>query len=68
MTEMWRPIKGYEGVYEVSNTCKARSIDRHDRRGVFHKGVELKIRMYEDERFIRLPQMDSQKTAAWIAF
>ena len=30
MTEMWRPIKGYEGVYEVSNTCKARSIDRHD--------------------------------------
>ena len=54
MTEMWRPIKGYEGVYEVSNTGKARSIDRHDRRGVFHKGVELKIRMYEDERFIRL--------------
>lgn len=54
MAEVWRPIKGYEGVYEVSNTCKARSIDRHDRRGVFHKGVELKIRMYEDEQFIRL--------------
>ena len=54
MTEVWRPIKGYEGAYEVSNTGKARSIDRYDRRGFFHKGVELKIRRYEDERFIRL--------------
>lgn len=28
MTELWKPIKGYEGIYEVSNTGKVRSLDR----------------------------------------
>lgn len=28
MIEEWRPIKGYEGLYEVSNTGKVRSVDR----------------------------------------
>lgn len=28
MTEIWKPIKGYEGFYEVSNTGKVRSLDR----------------------------------------
>lgn len=25
---MWKPIEGYEGIYEVSNTGKVRSVDR----------------------------------------
>ena len=28
MEEVWKPIKGYEGLYEVSNTGKVRSLDR----------------------------------------
>lgn len=27
--EIWKEIKGYEGFYEVSNTGKVRSLDRH---------------------------------------
>ena len=29
MIEEWRPIEGYEGLYEVSNTGKVRSVDRY---------------------------------------
>ena len=28
MQEIWKPIVGYEGLYEVSNTGKVRSVDR----------------------------------------
>ena len=28
MIEEWRPIEGYEGLYEVSNTGRVRSLDR----------------------------------------
>ena len=27
--EIWRPIEGYEGLYEVSNTGQVRSLDRY---------------------------------------
>ena len=27
--EIWRPIEGYEGLYEVSNTGRVRSVDRY---------------------------------------
>ena len=26
--EIWKPVKGYEGIYEVSSTAKIRSVDR----------------------------------------
>ena len=26
--EIWKPIKGYEGLYEVSNLGRVRSLDR----------------------------------------
>ena len=29
MIEEWRPIEGYEGLYEVSNTGQVRSLDRY---------------------------------------
>ncbi len=44
MKEIWRAIKDFPG-YEISNTGKARSIDRQDSRGRFLKGKELKIRV-----------------------
>ena len=28
-TEIWKPVKGYEGLYEVSNMGNVRSLDRH---------------------------------------
>jgi hypothetical protein len=44
MEEVWRPIKRYEGLYEVSSYWRVRSVDRYDRRGTFHKGRILRIR------------------------
>lgn len=29
LSEVWRPVKGYEGLYEVSNLGNLRSLDRH---------------------------------------
>ena len=29
MEEIWKPIKGYEGIYEVSSLGRVRSLDRH---------------------------------------
>lgn len=29
MTEIWRPIKGYEGLYEVSNKGRVKSLERY---------------------------------------
>lgn len=40
--EKWRPVKGYEGIYEVSNTGKCRSLDRFVRNrngGFVRKGT-----------------------------
>lgn len=46
MNEIWKPVVGYEGYYEVSNTGKVRSVDRIviDKKGrqYFRKGTELK--------------------------
>ena len=28
-TEIWKPVKGFEGLYEVSNLGNVRSVDRH---------------------------------------
>ena len=41
--EIWKPIEGYEGLYEVSNTGRVRSIDRYDSRNHFRRGRILKL-------------------------
>ena len=45
MSEEWRPIEGYEGLYEVSNTGQVRSLDRYVKysngRIHLHKGKVL---------------------------
>ena len=42
--EIWRPVVGYEGLYEVSSYGRVRSLDRYDRRNQFRKGKLLKNR------------------------
>ena len=42
MNEIWKPIEGYEGVYEVSNLGRVRSLTRIDSRGRLREGVVLK--------------------------
>lgn len=42
MIEEWRPVKGYEGFYEVSNMGNVRSLDKIDKNGRSLKGKILK--------------------------
>ena len=45
MTEAWRPIPGYEGIYEVSSLGRVRSLDRviirKDGQRRFYRGVMI---------------------------
>lgn len=40
--EKWKPVKGYEGLYEVSDRGRIRSVDRFDRKGKFWAGRVMK--------------------------
>lgn len=42
MNEIWKPITGYEGLYEVSNLGRVRSLDRRDSLGRMRFGKVLK--------------------------
>ena len=40
--EIWKEIKGYEGLYEVSNLGRIKSIGRNNQRGINKKTKILK--------------------------
>lgn len=42
MEEIWKPVVGYDGFYEVSNLGQIRSLDRVDKKKRFWKGRILK--------------------------
>lgn len=50
MPEIWKPVVGYEGWYEVSNHGRVRSVDRwidfSDGRQLFYHGQVLKLRKH----------------------
>ena len=45
--EIWKDVEGYEGLYQVSNYGRVKSLDRHvrfiDGRGRLFKGKILKL-------------------------
>ena len=43
MKEQWKPINRYEGLYEISNLGRVKSLDRIDKIGRLHKGRILKL-------------------------
>lgn len=52
MTEQWKDIKGYEGLYEVSNLGNVRSLDRIVKRGQGYMIKEGRIlaQFYEEKK------------------
>lgn len=44
MQEIWKYIKGFEGMYQVSNLGRVRSVDRFDSMGRLHKSDIKAIR------------------------
>lgn len=47
MPERWLPVLGYEGLYEVSDRGRVRSLDRRDRRGRLRKGMIRKLQTHK---------------------
>ena len=43
MIEEWRPIEGYEGLYEVSSYGRVRSLDKYDSMNRFLRGRILRL-------------------------
>lgn len=39
--EIWKDIEGYEGLYQVSNLGRVRSLERIDASGHHRKGIML---------------------------
>lgn len=52
MQEIWKDIQGYEGLYQVSNWGKVKSLTHKvkykDGRNITHKGKTLKPRIYNN--------------------
>lgn len=48
--EIWKPIKGYEGLYEVSNTGKVKSLEKRARFGRGYRTFpERELKLSEDK-------------------
>ena len=54
MQEVWKPIYGYEGIYEVSNFGNVRSVDRIDFAGRHLKGKLFSTKAKEGYVTVRL--------------
>lgn len=58
--ERWRPVPGYEGLYEVSDLGNVRSVDHTSIRG-FRQGRVRKLQLDRDSWVIGLKKGDSRK-------
>lgn len=54
MKEIWRDIVGYEGLYQVSNLGRVRSMDRYDNLKHFRKGKILIQHIYTGYLYVSL--------------
>lgn len=52
--EIWKPVKGYEGYYEVSNFGRVKSIERYVMQGKTLRHVKEKIKKTSIKTWISL--------------
>lgn len=52
--EIWKPIKGYKGFYEVSNKGRVRSVERLDARGQHRKSKVISIKNIRSSKQVTL--------------
>lgn len=49
--ELWKPVKGFEGFYEVSSEGRVRSVDRIDARGQHRKSKIMSVKRTRHKDF-----------------
>lgn len=60
--ELWKPVKGYEGFYEVSNKGRVRSVERRDARGQLRKSKIMSVKKIQNAKKVTFFRDGKSKT------
>lgn len=60
--ELWKPVKGYEGFYEVSNKGRVRSVERRDARGQLRKSKIMSVKKIQNTKKVTFFRDGKSKT------
>ena len=62
MNELWKPVKGYEGFYEVSSNGRVRSVERIDARGQHRKSKIMSVKKIQNAKKVTFFRDGKSKT------
>ncbi|MCO4648827.1 hypothetical protein Si024_00231 [Streptococcus infantarius subsp. infantarius] len=62
--ELWKPVKGFEGFYEVSNKGRVRSVERRDARGQLRKSKIMSVKKIQNTKKVTFFRYGKRKTIA----
>lgn len=60
--ELWKPVKGYEGFYEVSSEGRVRSVERIDARGQHRKSKLMSVKKIQNAKKVTFFRDGKRKT------
>lgn len=60
--ELWKPVKGFEGFYEVSSKGRVRSVDRIDARGQHRKSKIMSVKKIQNAKKVTFFRDGKSKT------
>nr|DAI62379.1 MAG TPA: NUMOD4 motif protein [Caudoviricetes sp.] len=60
--ECWKPVKGFEGFYEVSSEGRVRSVDRIDARGQHRKSKIMSVKKIQNAKKVTFFRDGKSKT------
>lgn len=60
--ELWKPVKDYEGFYEVSNNGRVRSVERRDARGKLRKSKIMSVKKIQNTKKVTFFRDGKRKT------
>ena len=60
--EIWKPVKGYEGFYEVSSKGRVRSVERIDARGQHRKSKLMSVKKIQNAKKVTFFRDGKSKT------
>ena len=61
-SELWKPVKGYEGFYEVSSEGRVRSVERRDARGQLRKSRIMSVKEIQNTKKVTFFRDGKSKT------
>ena len=60
--ELWKPVKGFEGFYEVSSEGRVRSVERRDARGQLRKSKIMSVKKIQNAKKVTFFRDGKSKT------